>query len=138
MNFYSRRVIFGQDYETLGGFLFMTNVYDKAHDLKGSLASSEEFLMLKSLHEQIESDDIAKKMLENFRALQLELQQKQMQGVQISEEEAVKAQQQFELVQQHELISKLMEAEQRLSVVIGDINKIITEPLEEIYGTIEQ
>ncbi|ADC50325.1 MULTISPECIES: YlbF/YmcA family competence regulator [Alkalihalophilus] len=115
----------------------MSNVYDKAHELKKAIAESEEFSALKSMHEEIEADEIAKKMLENFRNLQLELQQKQMQGIQITEEEAQKAQQQFELVQQHELISKLMEAEQRLSVIIGDINKIITEPLEEIYGNPE-
>ncbi|WP_100406527.1 YlbF family regulator [Bacillus solitudinis] len=112
----------------------MANVYDKAHELKAAIGESNEFSDLKSLHEQIEADEIAKKMLDNFRQLQLELQQKQMQGQQITEEEATKAQQQFELVQQHELVSKLMEAEQRLSVIIGDINKIITEPLEEIYG----
>ncbi|WP_332694089.1 YlbF family regulator [Halalkalibacter lacteus] len=116
----------------------MSNVYDKAHELKSTLAESEEFATLKSLHVQIDADEIAKRMLDNFRKLQLELQQKQMQGVQITEEEAQQAQQQFELVQQHELISKLMEAEQRLSVIIGDVNKIITEPLEEIYGNPEQ
>lgn len=116
----------------------MSNIYDTAHELKRTLAESEEFKGLKSLHDQIEADDIAKKMLNNFRNLQLELQQKQMQGIQITEEEAQQAQQQFELVQQHELISKLMEAEQRLSVIIGDINKIITEPLEEIYGNPDQ
>jgi cell fate (sporulation/competence/biofilm development) regulator YlbF (YheA/YmcA/DUF963 family) len=112
----------------------MSNVYDKAQELKQALAESEEFKALKSLHTQIDQDDIAKRLLENFRQLQLDLQQKQMQGVQITEEEAQKAHQQFELVQQHELISKLMEEEQRLSVVIGDLNRIITEPLEEIYG----
>jgi cell fate (sporulation/competence/biofilm development) regulator YlbF (YheA/YmcA/DUF963 family) len=116
----------------------MSNVYDKAHELKRTLGESDEFKSLKSLHEQIEADEVAKKMLGNFRQLQLDLQQKQMQGVQISEEEATKAQQQFELIQQHELVSKLMEAEQRLSVMIGDVNKIITEPLEEIYGQPEE
>ncbi|MCM2676685.1 YlbF family regulator [Alkalicoccobacillus plakortidis] len=116
----------------------MAQLQDKAQELKLALAESDEFKSLQSLHSQIEEDEIAKKMLDNFRQLQLELQQKQMQGVQISEEEAQQAQQQFELVQQHDLISKLMEAEQQLSVIIGDINKIITEPLEEIYGSPEQ
>ncbi|WP_017728702.1 YlbF family regulator [Halalkalibacterium ligniniphilum] len=113
----------------------MSTVYDKAHELKQAISESEEFIALKALHEQIEADDIAKRLLDNFRQLQLDLQQKQMQGIQITEEEAQKAQQQFELVQQHELISKLMEAEQRLSVIIGDLNRIITEPLEAIYGS---
>ncbi|NMM68832.1 YlbF family regulator [Bacillus clausii] len=110
----------------------MSNAYDKAHELKEALAETQEFKSLYDLHRQIDADDIAKKMLENFRKLQLDLQQKQMQGVQISEEEAQQAQQQFELVSQHELISKLMDAEQRLSVIITDLNKIITEPLERI------
>ncbi|MGO4887506.1 YlbF family regulator [Anaerobacillus sp. MEB173] len=112
----------------------MANVYDKAHELAGVLRESDEFKSLKSLHEQINSDEVSKKMLDNFRNMQLELQQKQMQGLEITEEEVTKAQQQFELVQQHATISKLMEAEQRLSVVIGDINKIVTEPLEDLYG----
>ncbi|MEN0642891.1 YlbF family regulator [Alkalicoccobacillus gibsonii] len=116
----------------------MAQLQDKAQELKQALAESDEFKSLQSLHNQINEDEIAKKMLDNFRQLQLELQQKQMQGIQITEEEAQKAQQQFELVQQHELISKLMEAEQQLSVIIGDINKVITEPLEVIYGTPEQ
>lgn len=116
----------------------MSNVYNKAHELKQILKDSEEFTSLKAIHDEIENDEIAKRMLDNFRQLQLDLQQKQLQGVEITEEEARQAQQQFETVQQHELISKLMEAEQRISVMIGDVNKIISEPLEEIYGPAEQ
>ncbi|WP_062050570.1 YlbF family regulator [Bacillus sp. JCM 19034] len=116
----------------------MSTIIEKAQELKQTLAESEEFTTLRSLHGQINADEVAKRMLDNFRKLQLELQQKQMQGIQISQEEAEQAQKQFELVQQHELIAKLMEAEQTLSTVIGDINKIITEPLEEIYGNPEQ
>ncbi|MBU8905431.1 YlbF family regulator [Desertibacillus haloalkaliphilus] len=112
----------------------MSNMYDKAHELESALRESEEFQTLKELHDTVNNDESSKRMLDNFRNLQLELQQKQMQGVQITEEEAQSAQQQFELVQQHETISKLMEAEQRLSTVIGDINRIITEPLEDLYG----
>ncbi|WP_096440270.1 YlbF family regulator [Alteribacter populi] len=112
----------------------MANPYDKAHELARVLKESEEFSKLTELHEVVNSDDVAKRMLDNFRKVQIELQQKQMQGAQISEEEIQNAQKQFELVQQHETISQLMEAEQRMSQVISDVNKIITEPLEELYG----
>ncbi|WP_018924227.1 YlbF family regulator [Salsuginibacillus kocurii] len=111
-----------------------TNVHDKAHELASSLRESDEFQQLKGFHEQVENDEVAKRMLDNFRQLQLDLQQKQMQGEQPSEEEISQAQKQFEMVQQHEVISKLMEQEQKMSTVIGDLNKIITEPLEELYG----
>ncbi|WP_240376421.1 YlbF family regulator [Bacillus piscicola] len=116
----------------------MSNIYDKAHELSRSLTDSEEFQNLKQLHTNVEEDEVAKRMLDNFRAMQLELQQKQMQGQQPSEEEITKAQKQFEMVQQHETISKLMEEEQRLSTIINDVNNIIMAPLEEIYGVPEE
>ncbi|MFV8826929.1 YlbF family regulator [Alkalihalobacterium sp. APHAB7] len=116
----------------------MSNIYDIAHELGKSIKESDEFKVLKQLHEEIEKDPAANQMLENFRRMQMELQQKQMQGMQITEEEAQKAQQLFELVQQQPIISKMMEAEQRLSMIITDINRIITEPLEELYGNPEQ
>lgn len=115
----------------------MANTYDKAHELAQTLKDSNEFQELKELHESIKGDESANRMLENFRNLQMELQQKQMQGIQITEEEAMMAQQQFELVQQNTTIAKLMEAEQRLSVIINDINRIITNPLQELYGISE-
>lgn len=116
----------------------MANVYDKAYELKREIEETAEFKELVALHEEVERDDIAKKLLENFRNLQIDLQKKQMQGIQITEEDAIEAQRQFEAVQQHELISKLMNAEQRLSIVITDINKIITEPLEQMYGPLDE
>ncbi|MDG5786388.1 YlbF family regulator [Evansella sp. AB-P1] len=116
----------------------MANPYDKAHELASVLKESEEFTLLKNLHDQVNSDEVAKRMLDNFRNVQVELQQKQMQGAQITEEEIQQAQKQFELVQQHETISKLMESEQRMSQLITEINKVITEPLEELYGAAPQ
>ena len=116
----------------------MSNPYDKAYELAIVLKESEEFQRLAELHKQVNEDESAKQMLDNFRNIQIELQQKQMQGMQLSEEEIKKAQSVFELVQQHEAISKLMEAEQRMSQMIGEINKRMTEPLEELYGVPEQ
>src|SRR5690554_4636705 len=115
----------------------MINPYDKAHELASVLKESEEFTTLKTLFNEVNNDEVAKRMLDNFRNVQLELQQKQMDGVQITEEEVTQAQQQFELVQQHEGIAKLMEAEQRMSQLIQDLNRAITQPLEELYGTQE-
>lgn len=134
LNSYYVRV--GEDH--FEGGIVMSNIYDIANELGRSIKESDEFKLLKQLHEEIEKDPAANQMLENFRRMQMELQQKQMQGMQITEEEAQKAQQLFELVQQQPIISKMMEAEQRLSVIITDINRIITEPLEELYGNPEQ
>jgi cell fate (sporulation/competence/biofilm development) regulator YlbF (YheA/YmcA/DUF963 family) len=115
--------------------LVLPNMYDSAYDLENAIRESEEFKGLKEAFEAVMNDASAKKMFDDFRNTQLELQQKQMQGMDISEEEIEKARQVVELVQQHEDISKLMEQEQRLNQVINEISQIITKPLEELYGT---
>ncbi|WP_102347470.1 YlbF family regulator [Bacillus sp. Marseille-P3661] len=115
----------------------MANIYDVAYNLEQALKESEDFKQLKSLYDQINSDASSKRLFDSFRDTQLQLQQKQMMGQEITEEEVQKAQQQFNLIQQHDTISKLMEVEQRMSVIINDINKIIMKPLEELYGVPE-
>ncbi|MBM7675396.1 YlbF/YmcA family competence regulator [Gracilibacillus alcaliphilus] len=112
----------------------MSNIYDSAHALEKAIQESEEFQDLKSAYDTVMNDATSKQMFDNFRNTQLELQQKQMQGIEITEEEIEKAKQVVELVQQHETISKLMEQEQRVNVLINDISRIITKPLEELYG----
>ncbi|PJN86338.1 YlbF family regulator, partial [Bacillus velezensis] len=92
---------------------------------------------LRGLYDQVNADESAKRMFDNFRNVQLQLQQKQMSGEEITQEEVEQAQKTVALVQQHELISQLMEAEQRMSMLIGELNKIIMKPLEELYGSPE-
>ncbi|SHM48027.1 MULTISPECIES: YlbF family regulator [Gracilibacillus] len=116
----------------------MSNVNDKAHELEQAIQESEEYKDLKAAYDKVMADPNAKQMFDNFRNTQLELQQKQMQGMEITEEEVEKAKQVVELVQQHEDISKLMEEEQRVNVLINDLSRIITKPLEELYGAQEQ
>ncbi|WP_226038011.1 YlbF family regulator [Aquibacillus saliphilus] len=116
----------------------MANIYDSAYDLEKAIRESDEFQGLKQAYETVMADESAKNMFENFRTTQINLQEKQMQGQEISEEEVEQAKQVVELVQQHPDISKLMEEEQRLNVLINDVSKIITKPLEELYGSPEE
>lgn len=111
----------------------MANLYDYAYRLEKALRESVEFQTCKNLHHEVMNDEAAKRMFTNFRNLQMELQRKQLQGIEMTESEIEKAQKQMELIQQHEKISKLLEAEQRLGIILEDINKIIAKPLEEIY-----
>ncbi|WP_077623151.1 YlbF family regulator [Sediminibacillus massiliensis] len=116
----------------------MPNIYDSAYELEKAIRDSEEFKGLKDAYDKVMADESAKKMFEDFRTTQMSLQEKQMQGQEITEEEVESAKRVVELVQQHEEISKLMEQEQRLNVVINDVSRIITKPLEELYGTPDQ
>lgn len=112
----------------------MPNVYDSAYDLEKAIRESDEYQALKKSYQALEQDETGKRMFDNFRDLQLQLQEKQMQGEQISQEEAQKAQQQLQLMQQHQGIANLMMAEQKMSNIVNDLNGIITKPLEDLYG----
>ncbi|MFS0782990.1 YlbF family regulator [Bacillus sp. 1P06AnD] len=110
------------------------NIYDLAYDLEKGIRGSNEYVELKKYLDAVNQDESAKKMFDNFRMLQLQLQQKQMAGQEITQEEVDHAQKTLQLVQQHETIAKLMDAEQRMSMLIGEMNKIIMKPLEDLYG----
>lgn len=113
------------------------NFYDAAYDLERAVRQSDEYVNLKKCYDDVNADQSARMMFENFRNVQMQLQQKQMMGHDISQEEVEQAQKTVALVQQHTKISKLMEAEQRMSMAIGELNKIIMKPLEELYGSFE-
>ncbi len=111
-----------------------TNLYDVAYELEKAIRQSNEYETLQKLYAQVNADPTAKQLFDDFRDLQMNIQQKQMSGTEITQEEMEHAQQQVALVQQHELIAQLMEAEQRMSMLIGELNRIIMKPLDDLYG----
>jgi cell fate (sporulation/competence/biofilm development) regulator YlbF (YheA/YmcA/DUF963 family) len=110
------------------------NLYDTAYALEQAIRESEEYTRLQTAYKEVYADASTKEMFEKFREIQMKLQDKQMMGEEITQEELEQAQATVSLVQQNEKISNLMEAEQKMSVVIADLNQIIMKPLEELYG----
>lgn len=105
-----------------------------AGTLEQAIRESEEFQLLKQRYEDVFADEEARSMFTNFRDLQLRLQEKQMKAEPISEEEVQQAQEVASLIQSNEKIMQLMQAEQEMSTVIMEINKIVMKPLEELYS----
>ncbi|GGH73308.1 UPF0342 protein YheA [Compostibacillus humi] len=112
----------------------MTNIQESAAQLEQAIRESEEFQNLKQAYELVMTNADAKAMFENFRRIQFELQEKQMQGLDITEEEVTRAREIVEQVQKHENITRLMEEEQRVNGVIQLISQVIMRPLDELYG----
>ncbi|MEH7523429.1 YlbF family regulator [Bacillus sp. JJ1503] len=110
------------------------NLFNIAGELERAVRQSNEYLILKQAYAEVNADPSAKAMFDNFRHIQMQLQQKQMMGQDISQAEVAQAQKSVALVQQNPKIAKLMEAEQRMSMLIAELNKIIMKPLEELYG----
>lgn len=113
------------------------NLFDAANELEKMIRQSDEYKQLKKMYDEVNADASARAMFENFRRVQMQLQQKQMTGQQISQEEVTQAQKTVALVQQNAKISQLMEAEQRMGMLIGQLNQVIMKPLEELYGKMQ-
>ncbi len=107
--------------------------YDKAYELARAIRESDEYRSLKSTQDLINKDPDAKRMLDDFRKRQFELQMKQMQGETISPDEMEKMQRLYETIQLHAQIRILLEKERIMMQVMEDINRIIAEPLQELF-----
>ncbi len=110
------------------------NLYDTAYALETAIRQSNEYIQLKQAYNEVNSDPAAKQMFDQFRQIQMNLTQKQMMGQDISEQEIQQAQGTAAMVQQNPKIAHLMQEEQRMSMIIGELNQVIMKPLEELYG----
>lgn len=116
------------------GGIYMTNLYDLAYAMEKAIHESGEYIALKNVFDAVNADPTTKKLFSQFREIQMKFQTMQMMGQEIPQQEMEAAQTTLSLAQQNPQIIKLMEAEQRFSVVINDVTRIIMKPLEEIYG----
>ncbi|MDH6370591.1 hypothetical protein CA600_26545 [Paenibacillus sp. VTT E-133280] len=110
------------------------SIHDKAHELAKAIKESTEVADITNAMKLVETDPEAKAMLDNFRNGQMELQQRMMSGDMPPQEEMEKMEKLFEVLNMNLGIRRLFDAERRLSVVIEDVNKIITESLSQLYG----
>ncbi|WP_161879471.1 YlbF family regulator [Alkalibacterium sp. MB6] len=109
------------------------NIYDTANQLEQDLRNSEEFAELKRAFAAIKEDEEANGVYNEFRQVQQLIQQKQMMGEQVTEEEAKQAQTISEKINENEVISQLLEAEKRVGTMIDDINQTVLKPVRELY-----
>ncbi|MBF0779907.1 MULTISPECIES: YlbF family regulator [unclassified Granulicatella] len=109
-------------------------LYDIANNMERELRKSKEYQALKEAFEQVHNNAEAKKEFEAFKAITMKFQEMQMSGKQPSEKDIEEAQQGALKAQENELIVSLMKAEQAMSVLMEDLNKIITQPLADIYN----
>lgn len=109
------------------------NVYDTANQLERELRETDAYKTLQEAFQTIQNDEEASPLFQEFRNIQVSLQQKQMSGEGISEEEVQKAQELSVKVGENEAITKLMEAEKHFSTVIDDLNQIILKPVRDLY-----
>ncbi len=109
------------------------NIYDAANQLESDLRKTDEFKNLEKAFEDLKEDEEASSLFDKFRVVQQTIQQKQMMGEEITEDDAKEAQELSAQVGENETLAKLIEAEQRVGQVIEEINQIALKPLQELY-----
>ncbi len=110
------------------------NVYDKAYELARALKESGEWKEIKQVMREIEAAPETKRMLDDFRNRQAELQKRIIGGEKPSDDEMQKMEKLFEVINLNPQIRRLFEAERRLAVMMDDVNRIIASTLEELYS----
>ena len=111
----------------------MSNIYDKAHELASAIEQDENYLTVKEISQKIMGDPEASKMLDEFRFQQYQIQRSQMQGEPVKTEDMEEANRLYMELTKREELKSLLDAEQHLSTLFADINRILTGPLEKIY-----
>lgn len=108
------------------------NIYDTANKLASEIKLTEEYKAYKNSKEQIESNVEIKSKIEEFDKLRVEMQKAMLKGETNSDELSVKLQNLYTELYQNEVAKNYLESEMRFSVMVTDINKIISEAIKDV------
>lgn len=111
----------------------MANVYDSANQLAEDLKLSQQFQDLKKSYDMLKLDPMGYALFQQFQTLQMSLQQKQMAGQEVTEQDVQPLQDLSAKMQNIDAIKDLMAKEQAMSTVMDDLNRIISAPIAELY-----
>lgn len=101
--------------------------------LQTTFTGTPEFDTLKKAVDEVRSDDEAKTLFVNFREVQKKLQQKQVQGEEILEDEYLHLQKTAQLAQSNVKILAMLEAEMAMSAILEEVNRSLVEPIQSLY-----
>lgn len=110
------------------------NIYDTANKLAAELKQTDEYKAYKNSKQQIESNAEVKSKINEFDKLRVEAQKAMLKGEANANELSVKLQNLYTELYQNEIAKNYLEAEMRFSVMVTDINKIISEAIKDVIG----
>lgn len=108
----------------------MVNVYDYAHNLARALKDSPEYKAFQSTRDRLKTRPAAEEMVRDFHKKQLDLQTLIMQGKEPSKEQTEGLERLYAVIQNDSDVRDFLMAEQRFSVIIQDVYKILGDAIE--------
>jgi cell fate (sporulation/competence/biofilm development) regulator YlbF (YheA/YmcA/DUF963 family) len=106
------------------------NIYDEANNLAKSLKNYPDVVALREAGKKLAENETNKKMLEDFRKIQMEAYSEQMQNGEVSQAVKEKFEKFGVIMGTNPEISAYIMAEQKFSVLWEDIMKILNDALD--------
>lgn len=108
------------------------NVYDTANKLSQEIKDSNEYKEYKKVKEEIKINPGLKEKIEGFEKARQEMQLVMIKGGKPVEEKTAEIQNMYTELIKDDTIKKYFEAEYRFSMLITDMNKIISEAVKDV------
>lgn len=108
------------------------NIYDTANKLASEIKQSEEYIEYKKVKEELKSLPEIKEKINKFETARQEMQKLMIKGGTPVEEKATEIQNLYAELVQNEIAKKYFDFEIKFSVMITDINKIISESIKDV------
>lgn len=108
------------------------NIYDTANKLAMEIKQSEEYQSYKKVKEQVNENIELKERIKNFEVARQEMQKLMLKGGRPVEEKAKEIQNLYAQLIQDEVAKQYFDLEIKFSVMIADVNKIISEAIKDV------
>lgn len=109
------------------------NIYDDLNALEATLRKTEAYANVQDALEVLHSDEEATKAFMAFRELQVNFQEKQMRGEELTEEDLAHAESITQAAQENPKIITLLESEKKLSETLDEINRVLMKSIQDLY-----
>lgn len=114
----------------------VVNIYDTANEMSRQLTETQEFQALKKAFAALKADSEAFDSFKKFQQMQATAQQKQMHGQNPSDDEIKAIQTLAKEISGKKAVQDLMTQERQVDQMLQQVNKTITEPLQNLYSEI--
>ena len=105
-------------------------IYDLAHALAKALRESNEYQQYQEVREKVLGDTSTKKMIQDYQNLYWVIQTGKLIGQDIKVEDQEKFDKLNDIIMLNDTAQKYLGTENRLGIILQDIQKIVTEAIE--------
>ncbi|MCH4058292.1 MULTISPECIES: YlbF family regulator [Lapidilactobacillus] len=109
------------------------NVYDNANEMAAALRQTDQYNALKGAFTKMKADPIAYGLFQQMQKLQGELEQKQMAGTQIGDDDIQSMRDLSDKLMKIDVMTELMNSERAMNQLMDEMNQIVSKPITDLY-----